>query len=153
MIWDDQSTGYLIFCPFRATFKFTWDKSLDMDIKAFTLKNVLFLILWGFFKENLPFFRGGGGVYQCSRSVAIMTILWEAIITIMRSRTAIIAAIIRYWLIIMESNYEHIVAIKRSRAAIIAAIIATIIKTDWQLWSPILRKASQLWEIPYNYRK
>ena len=57
--WDDQSTGYLIFCPFRATFKFTWDKSLEMDIKAFTLKNVLFLILWGVFKENLPFFRGG----------------------------------------------------------------------------------------------
>ena len=31
-----------------------------MDIKAFTLKNVLFLIFWGVFKENLPFFRGGG---------------------------------------------------------------------------------------------
>ena len=30
-----------------------------MDIKAFTLKNVLFLIFWGVFKENLPFFRGG----------------------------------------------------------------------------------------------
>ena len=30
-----------------------------MDIKAFTLKNVLFLIFLGVFKENLPFFRGG----------------------------------------------------------------------------------------------
>ena len=35
-----------------------------MDIKAFTLKNVLFLIFWGVFKENLPFFRGVGGVYS-----------------------------------------------------------------------------------------
>ena len=31
-----------------------------MDIKEFTLKNVLFLILWGVFKENLTFFSGGG---------------------------------------------------------------------------------------------
>ena len=30
-----------------------------MDIKAFTLKNDLFLIFWGVFKENLPFLRGG----------------------------------------------------------------------------------------------
>ena len=60
MIWDDQSTSYLIFWPYRAIFKFTWDKSLEMYIKAFTLKNVLFLIFWGVFKENLPFFRGGG---------------------------------------------------------------------------------------------
>ena len=56
----NQSTGYLIFSPFRASFKFTGDKYLEMDIKAFTLKNVLFLIFWGVFKENLPFFFGGG---------------------------------------------------------------------------------------------
>ena len=31
-----------------------------MDIKAFTLKNVLFLIFGGVFMENLSFFFGGG---------------------------------------------------------------------------------------------
>ena len=41
LIWDDQSTGYLILSLFRAPFKFT-DKSLEMDIKAFTLKNGFF---------------------------------------------------------------------------------------------------------------
>ena len=44
-----------------------------MDIKAFTLKNVLFLIFWGVFKENLPFFRGAGGVYSV---VAPKTQIW-----------------------------------------------------------------------------
>ena len=42
-----------------------------MDIKAFTLKNVLFLIFGGVFMENLPFFRGG--VYSV---VAPKTQIW-----------------------------------------------------------------------------
>ena len=46
---------------------------LEMDIKAFTLKNVLFLIFWGVFKENLPFFRDGRGVYSV---VAPKTQIW-----------------------------------------------------------------------------
>ena len=46
---------------------------LQMDIKASTLKNDLFLIFWGVFKENLPFFRGAGGVYSV---VAPKTQIW-----------------------------------------------------------------------------
>ena len=41
-------------------------------MKAFTLKNVLFVIFWGVFKENLPFFTGGG-VYS---DVAPKTQIW-----------------------------------------------------------------------------
>ena len=48
----------------RQVVKFIWDKSLEMDIKAFTLKNVLFLIFWRVFKGNPPFFLGGGSVFS-----------------------------------------------------------------------------------------
>ena len=44
--------------PCRATFKFTWDKSLEIDIKAFTLKNVLFLIFGEFSRKISPFLGG-----------------------------------------------------------------------------------------------
>ena len=45
-----------------------------MDVKAFTLKNVLFLIFGGFFKENLPFFRGGGVCSVVAPKIQIWTL-------------------------------------------------------------------------------
>ena len=64
---------------------------------------------------------------QGSRTVAIMRKLWEAAITIMRSRTTKKAAIIKNILTIMECNYMCTLTIKRSQRTITVAIIKSVL--------------------------
>ena len=71
-----------------------------------------------------------GGLDQGSRSVAIMATLGEAITTIMRSRAAIILAIISFcW-----------------------QLWSQIMRTAWQLWEKIYSFRVQLQELADNYR-
>ena len=72
--------------------------------------------------------------------VAIMVSLGEAITTILRSRAAIILAILRFLLTIMKPNYENSLVIMRK----ISRFQGTITETGGKLWSSIIRKSSQL---------
>ena len=81
-----------------------------------------------------------GSCIQGSRSVAIMASLGEAITTIIRSRAAIILAIIRFLLTIMKPNYENSLVNMRK----ISQFQSTNTGTGGKLWSSIIRKSSQL---------